>query len=243
MIPTAITATPHPLDEMRALIHTAQADPCVDAFHRLWYATKTTWGMTRWRGLPTMKCPFDLHMYHELLIQIQPRLVIETGTAWAGSACYFADTLAMIGQGGRVLTIDVTRRTPTADHPGLIRLIGSSVDPAILDSVAWHVQQTQGPILVSLDSDHSATHVAAELRAYAPYVTPGSYLVVEDTNIAGHPVPGGEADGGPAKAVDAFLATHPEFVPDLLCERLLLTMMPQGWLRRIDHTESARVIP
>ena len=234
MIPTTITQRANRVEDLRALITETQADPRVSDFHRLWYDTKTTWAMTRYRRLPCLKCPLDLHIYHELIMQVQPRLIVETGTAWGGSAWYFADTLAMLGQGGTVVTIDTDRREPTADHPGIVRLLGSSIDPAIQDTVRWHVQQTQGPILVSLDADHSADHVFAELEAYARYVTPGSYLVIEDTNIAGHPVPGGEADGGPLKAVDAFLSTHAEFVREPMCERFLLTMHPGGWLRRVE---------
>ncbi len=136
--------------------------------------------------------------------------------------------------GGRVVTVDLERRDPTFnDHPAITRLLGSSVDPAILDAMRAAVTASPGPVLVSLDSDHSADHVFAELEAYASFVTAGSYLVVEDTNIAGHPIPMGMDDGGPRKAVDAFLATHPAFVREPLCERLLLTMHPGGWLRRM----------
>lgn len=232
MIPTTLRSRTRTADDIRAVVTETQANPLVNAFHRLWYDTSTTWSLTRYRGLPTLKCPMDLHIYHELIMRVQPRLIIETGTAWAGSAWYFADQLAMLGQGGIVLTIDTERREPTAEQPGIVRLLGSSVSPAIQETVRWHVHETQGPILVSLDSDHSAAHVAAELAAYSGYVTPGSYLVIEDTNIAGHPIPGGEADGGPMKAVEAFLAETPAFVREPLCERFLLTMHPGGWLRR-----------
>lgn len=86
-------------------------------------------------------------------------------------------------------------------------------------------------VMVILDSDHSLTHVAGELEAFAPLVTPGCYLIVEDTNINGHPVYP-EFGPGPMEAVLEFLPHHPEFVVDARCERLLMTFNPNGFLLR-----------
>jgi cephalosporin hydroxylase len=89
-----------------------------------------------------------------------------------------------------------------------------------------------GRVLVVLDSDHSRDHVLAELRAYAPLVTPGSYLVVEDTNVNGHPVY--EAFGpGPMEAVQDFLKERDDFEVDRSREKFLLTFNPGGWLRKL----------
>ena len=89
-----------------------------------------------------------------------------------------------------------------------------------------------GTVLVVLDSDHSRDHVLAEPRAYAPLVTPGSYLVVEDTNINGHPVY--EAFGpGPMEAVQDFLKERDDFEADRSREKFLLTFNPRGWLRKL----------
>jgi cephalosporin hydroxylase len=89
----------------------------------------------------------------------------------------------------------------------------------------------RGPVLVMLDSAHDAPHVRAEMEVYAPFVTHGSYLIVEDTNVNGHPAHP-EHGPGPFEAVQDFLATHDEFTPDPFCEKYLLTMHPGGWLRR-----------
>lgn len=234
MISTAFAHRLIDADTLRTTIAAALADPCVEAFHQLWYRQPHTWSMTRYRGLPTLKCPLDLHIYHELIMQIRPTLVIETGTAFGGSALFLADQIAMSGAEGHVVTVDTETRTPTFKAlPQITRLLGSSLDPAILDTIRVMADRTEGPVLVSLDADHSAAHVLGELEAYGPLVTPGSYLVVEDTNIAGHPVELGLEDGGPMAAVDTFLAAHPEFVREPLCERFLLTMHPGGWLRRL----------
>ena len=86
--------------------------------------------------------------------------------------------------------------------------------------------------MVVLDSDHSQAHVAAELEAYRSFVAPGCYLVVEDTNINGHPV-AADFGPGPMEAVEAFLPRAPEFEVDRSRERFLLTLNPGGYLRRI----------
>jgi len=87
--------------------------------------------------------------------------------------------------------------------------------------------------MVILDSDHSAAHVGAELDAYRGLVSPGCYLIVEDTNVNGHPVVPDHGPG-PMEAADAFLAGAPEFVADRERERFMLTLNPRGYLRRVD---------
>ena len=109
-------------------------------------------------------------------------------------------------------------------------IVRSSTDPATVREVGAMAAACGGPVMVSLDSDHREAHVAQELEFYAPMVTHGSYLVVEDTNISGRPMTAN--DPGPGAAADAFLEAHPEFRPNLLCERNILTMHPGGWLWR-----------
>ncbi len=87
-------------------------------------------------------------------------------------------------------------------------------------------------VLVVLDSDHSHDHVLAELRAYAPLVTPDSYLVVEDTNVNGHPVYE-EFGPGPMEAVQDFLKENDTFAVDVTREKFLLTFNPGGWLKKL----------
>ncbi len=130
-----------------------------------------------------------------------------------------------------MITVDVERLHDLA-HPRVTYLIGDSAAPAMVDQVAARVAHTSGPVMVLLDSDHSAPHVRRELDAYHRFVTPGSYLLVQDGVIdtlplfaAGRP--------GPLPAIDAFLAEHPDFEVDTeRCERFLITHSPRGWLRR-----------
>lgn len=218
-----------------------------DAFHLRYYyggLEGGTWNQTHWMGARVLKSPFDLWTYQEILHAVKPDLLIETGTAHGGSAFYFAHLFDLLGR-GRVVTIDIDASPDGGErpqHPRITYLRGSSTDPAIFTQATAGLR-TGERVMVVLDSDHSEAHVAAELRLYAPLVTVGSYLVVEDGNINGHPVP---ADGtpGPTEALMPFLDLHPEFVIDPSCERHLFSFNPRGWLKRLpDAGADADVRP
>lgn len=203
----------------------------IDAFHKLWYASYFTHGMTYFEGVPLIKCPMDLWVYSELIFDLKPTLIIETGTAFGGSALFFARQLEKLGA-GQVISVDVALGEQLPRHSRITFLKGSSTDPAIVALVAQRAAAHER-VMVVLDSDHGAAHVLAELEQYAPLVTPGQFLVVEDTNITGHPVDLDWKGGpGPHEAVEAFLASDGPFERDPLAERYLLTMHPGGWLRR-----------
>lgn len=230
-----------------------------DMFCRAW---------PEWRGVPMLKNPVDLMAYREILAEVRPALIVETGTAFGGSALYLASVCDSLDR-GRVLSIDLrgtggvrlpaaARRAlrwcafvgtallpqffrphvglslwPRPAHPRITYLKGSSTAPEILKRVDAEVRSAAaGPVLVILDSDHHAEHVRAECELYGPLVTIGSYLIVEDTNINGHPIPWGEGPG-PAEAVAGFLAEHPEFKADCSRERFLVTFNPGGYLKRV----------
>jgi len=202
----------------------------VEQFHRLYYESEDrTWKNTFFLGVRTAKCPLDLWIYQELLFELRPELIVECGTAWGGSALYLATICDLVGT-GRVLTIDVADDPSRPQHPRITYLHGSSTSDEVVATV-HHEASSAGSVLVLLDSDHSCEHVAGELAAYGLLVTPGSYLVVEDTNVNGHPVLP-EFGPGPWEAVDEFLATHPEFVVDDEREKFFLTFNPRGFLRR-----------
>jgi cephalosporin hydroxylase len=204
----------------------------VDAFHCLYY--DEFYDQTRehnsWLGVKIWKCPLDLWIYQEVLYRVRPDLVVETGTYRGGSAYYLASLFDLMGF-GRVVTIDINSCDDRPEHKRIQYLTGSSVDPGVLAWVRTEVARHQN-VLVILDSDHRRDHVLAELREYADMVTPGSYLIVEDTNINGHPVRA-EYGPGPREAVDIFLAGTRDFVPDYECEKFLFTWNSGGYLRRI----------
>lgn len=200
-------------------------------FHKLYYYRRAqTWRNTRWLGTDVLKCPLDLWIYQELLHEVQPDWIIETGTAFGGSASYLATLCDVLGR-GQVLTIDPLHRDGRPQHPRIRYLRGLSTDGEILAQVTSAISGARA-VLVLLDSDHSYENVLAELRAYSGFVTPGSYCVVEDGNVGGHPV-AREFGAGPLEAVRTFLAETDAFEVDRAREKFYLTFNPSGYLRRV----------
>lgn len=228
----AIQSTPIAIDQIRADITAVQAreQPTLDAFHKVFYAAHT-WSMTRWMGVPLLKSPFDLFSLQDIISGQKPALIIETGTAYGGSALFMAHLCDLVGSGS-IITIDIEPHAQLPQHPRITYRLGSSLNPEIIGYVRERAARCGGPVLVILDADHHEDVVAAELAAYADLVTVGSFVIVEDTNVNGHPVVP-EFGPGPKEAVDAFLSAHPEFVADSLPERYLCSMHPGGWLRRV----------
>jgi cephalosporin hydroxylase len=209
---------------------TTDRDSAVDAFHRLYYDTHdTTWKQTFWRGRTVRKCALDLWVYQEIVVETRPDLIVETGTYMGGSALFLASVCDMIGR-GRVVTVDLVERAGLPRHRRISYVTGSSVDDDVLERIRRHARRAKR-VMVVLDSNHSRDHVLRELELYGPLVTPGCYLVVEDTNVNGHPVLP-EHGPGPMEAVTAFLETTEAFEVDRTREKLLLTFNPSGYLRR-----------
>ena len=202
-------------------------------FHRLYYHAAyndppKTWQISSWLGIPALKCPLDLFVYQQILFETRPAVIVETGTAAGGSALFLASMCDLLGQGD-VITIDIVDRCQ-ARHPRIAQLVGSSIDPEIIRQVQDRVAGR--PAMVILDADHSKDHVLAELVAYSPLVPVGSYVVVEDSNIHGHPV-GWQYGEGPTEAIQEFLRQRDDFVIDRAREGQLLTFNPGGYLRRV----------
>jgi cephalosporin hydroxylase len=133
---------------------------------------------------------------------------------------------------GRIVTIDALAREGRPVHPRVTYLTGLSTDPAILAEVRSHVRPGDR-VLVLLDSDHSERNVLAELRAYQDLVSPGSYCVVEDSNVNGHPV-AREHGPGPMEAIRVFLRENTGFQVDRDREKFFLTFNPSGFLKRVE---------
>lgn len=205
----------------------AAVTDATDRFHVLSY-TNGALDNTFWFGRPIQKSPLDCWVYQEILFELRPDLIIETGTYLGGSALYFAHLCDLLGH-GEIITVDRQQRG-TVDHPRVTQLVGDALSAEVLVVVAARAAAARS-VLVALDDDHSADHVLRELAAYGPFVTPGSYLVVEDTNVNGHPVMPGHGPG-PHEAVERFLGTNEDFVSDRGREKFLLTYFPDGWLRK-----------
>ena len=210
-------------------------------------------------GRPIIQTPVDIVAIQELIWDVQPDLIIETGVAHGGSLIMNASMLALIdmcdaiknksindpNQSKRkVVGIDIDirshNRTAIEAHPmaSRIQLIeGSSIDPAIIAKVNA-IAANHSQVLVCLDSNHTHEHVLAELNAYAPLVSVGSYCVVFDTFIEDMPNemfpdrPWGPGNS-PKTAVWEFLKKHPEYEIDRIIQnKLLLTAAPDGYLKK-----------
>jgi cephalosporin hydroxylase len=219
--------------QFRALPQASRRQEVIDEFHRYYYDEGRdggTWHRTSWFDTKVWKCPLDLWIYQEIIHRIQPDLIIETGTAFGGSALYLAGICELLGRGS-VISIDIAAQPGLPEHPRVRYVAGSSVDDVVLAEVA---RATAGleRVMVVLDSDHSQAHVARELEAYAPTVTVGSYLIVEDTNVNGHPVFASHGPG-PREATEEFLRGRTDFVRDAEGDKFLLTFNPGGMLRRV----------
>lgn len=212
------------------------------------WALRYSYGFT-WLGRPVIQLPEDLVRIQEVLHALQPDVLVETGVAHGGSLIFYASLFAALGK-GRVVGVDIEirpeNRAAIEAHPlheRITLLEGSSVDPQVVERVRSAVQP-QERVLVVLDSDHSKRHVAAELEAYGPFVTPGCFMVVTDGIMADlSDVPGGRptwALDNPCEAAREFLAKHPEFrleePPRLFDEsrvRERVTYWPAAFLRRV----------
>jgi cephalosporin hydroxylase len=211
-------------------------------------------------GRPIIQFPQDMVALHELLWQIKPDLVIETGIAHGGSLIHSASMLALLDlcdafESGtmldprkskrKVLGIDIDirahNRAAIEAHPMASRIEmiqGSSVAPETIEQVHSIASQYKR-ILVCLDSNHTHEHVLAELNAYAPLTSVGSYCVVFDTVVEDMPKsmfpdrPWGPGDN-PKTAVWEYLKGHTEFQIDKnIQNKLLITVAPDGYLKRI----------
>ncbi|MEL6524332.1 MAG: cephalosporin hydroxylase family protein [Chloroflexota bacterium] len=197
----------------------------------------------RWMGIPIIQYPQDMVAMQEIIWQVKPDLIIETGIARGGSLIFYASLLKMMEIDGEVLGIDIDIRPHNREaieaHPVYDRismLEGSSIDPAIIEQVAQHAKGKKR-VLVALDSLHTHGHVAEELALYSPFVTKDSYLVVFDTVIEDMQPeysdnrPWGHGDN-PKTAVHDFLKSTNRFEIDTTIQnKLLITVAPDGYLR------------
>ena len=211
----------------------------VREFHRLYYNWGSrTWSNTYWLGTQAQKCPLDLWIYQELLHELRPAVIVETGTAAGGSALFLASICDLLGEGA-IVSVDIEAKPGRPTHERITYLTGSSTAPEIRARVEEFVGD-RAPVLVILDSNHAREHVLEELRIYAPLVTPGSFVIVEDTNVNGHPV-SPDFGPGPMEAVSEFLRSSEDFSVDWKREKFFLTFNPGGYLKR--QTTSAALDP
>lgn len=200
-----------------------------------------------WLGRPIIQYPQDIVAVQEILWQVKPDLVIETGIAHGGSLLLSASILELIGGTGQVVGIDVDirphNRSGILSHALAKRITiieGSSIDPAVVAQV-FNAAKGKARVMVILDSHHTHAHVLRELEFYSPLVKQGSYLIVFDTVIEDMPDnffpdrPWGVGNN-PKTAVREFLAANDRFEIDAEIEnKLLITVAPEGYLKCVKN--------
>jgi len=196
------------------------------------------WTETYWMGKQVVKCPMDLWTYQEIIWETRPEVIIETGTSGGGSAWFFAgmlDLLDSVNESlvyGRVFTIDKDQYPELClPHQRIVYFQGDSADESS-DFVRIVRQKSAARrTMVSLDSLHTYSHVRRELELYAPLVSPGCYIVVEDTGFGEVGQRSGTGDWADRAALE-FVMEHPNYVIDHSREKHMLTSNWNGWIRR-----------
>lgn len=208
------------------------------AFQEQLIAKTENFGHVTWLGKPMWQSVLDLQTIQETIYDVKPELLIECGTYKGGSSYFFAQLFDLMNH-GHVITVDI-EKLHDLSHPRVTYLIGDCASPQIVQQIEAEVNKTAGPVMVVLDSDHSAQHVSKEIRTYHRFVTPGSYLHVQDGVIDTQPRFESHRPG-PLRAIEAFLAENSDFELDVAkSERFLITHHPKGWLKKKPSATSAR---
>jgi cephalosporin hydroxylase len=208
----------------------SEVEPLVRRFNALYCRDRwRTWVNTYWLGVRTMKCPLDLWIYQEILFRTRPDVIVETGTHQGGTTHFLACICDLLGS-GRLLSMDIKKIGNPPEHQRITYLRGPSVSMEILSTVRDAIKPGES-VMVILDSMHQKDFVMDELRAYAPLVSKGQYLIVEDTNINYWWEDFGP---GPLYAVREFLELDEgrDFRIDHEAEKFFMTFNPSGYLVR-----------
>jgi len=194
--------------------------------------------VNQWAGVPIMQYPNDLVLYQEIIAEHEPDWIIETGTAMGGLTLYLSSVLQSLKPEAKILTVDIDRQywdktRESLKNPNVRKLLeriefieGSSTAPEVVAKMKERIG-TKSKVMVILDSYHAKDHVLDEMKLYGEMVSPGSYLIVNDTQLDRFT---GEA--GPNAALAEFLPAHPEFTPDRSRERFMISCSFGGWLRK-----------
>jgi cephalosporin hydroxylase len=249
--------------EVQDNIKSLSGDQALQSLSREWTrdVARHKWSYNfHWMGRPAIQFPNDAWAMQELIWDVKPDLIIEAGIAHGGSLVCYASMLALLDlaeaveSGGlmdpckakrKVLGLDIDIRSHNREaieqhsmRPWIQMIQGSSIAPDVVAQV-HEIAKRYKRILVSLDSNHTHDHVLAELQAYAPLVTLGSYCAVFDTIVEDMPIhlssdrPWGPGNN-PKTAVWEYLKTHPEFQIDAdIHHKLLITVAPDGYLKRV----------
>ncbi len=205
-------------------------------FH-LWYYNTSVWEQVTWMGVQTYKSPMDMWNYQEILVSLQPGVIIEFGTWNGGSALFFSSVMQQIGRPFVVVSVDTdaSRISPRTKADPNIRLLTMS---SVCEEAGLTIQGLRrdfpGPAFAILDSDHTKEHVLAEMMSLRNVLVAEDYLIVEDSNINGHPVLKSFGPG-PYEAIEEYFRMFPnDYCHDSAREKKFgFSFAPNGFLRRL----------
>jgi cephalosporin hydroxylase len=204
--------------------------------YHLWYYDTGVWEGTTFLGVPCLKSVSDMWNYQEIIFELKPSLIIEFGANRGGSTLFFSEILKLTRSNSRVLTVEIEpqqidERVRFNDHIEVLNC--STTDPLVGKRIQELRDANPGPAFAILDSDHQKEHVLNEMRSLRTALRKGDYLVVEDSNVNGHPVLPNWGDG-PMEAILAYEAEFPhDYIHDLERENKFgFTFAPNGFLIR-----------
>ena len=203
----------------------------VDEFQKaVFWRPGQLWGNNTWAGVKALKGPWDIWIAQEILWETRPDLVVRDGGPRGRQHSLLRSDarLDRARRGARRGHRSLDGRPRVPEHPRVTLIEGSSVDADVVERIRGAAEDKR--VMLNLDSDHAATHVLSELRLLAGLVSPGCYLIVEDTAI-GRPL-GKHLLPGPAEALEEWMAKGQPFEVDPSREKFLLTASPGGYLRR-----------
>jgi len=211
-----------------------------DKFHDRVYRS-IDWDHMTWLGVRAEQNPNDVWSYQQIFFETKPDFVVETGTGAGGGALVWATLLSVINPQAKVLTIDILDGCAAARKLPLFQekvefFLGSSTSSQILDAIRKRVAGKK--VIVILDSNHQRWYVLQEMKLYGDLVPVGGYLLVQDTNVNGHPTYPTHGPG-PWEAVDQFMQAGGRshggatFEIDRSRELLFFSMHPRGFLKRV----------
>jgi len=196
-------------------------------FHDLYYSSKIwAYGGTKYKGINIEKLPLDLWIYQEIIYDLKPDLIVELGSFQGGSATWLGDICETFGH-GHVITFEITNSVIAPPHPRVDFIKTNCLIGVAVHKVKEAIAKYGSNVLVIDDASHEKDDVLKALEIYGPFVSKGSYFIVEDTNV---PVT--------RDAVEEFLPSHPEFEIDKNCHKFFVTFNPNGYLKKIELSDN-----
>jgi len=204
--------------------------------YHLWYYNNQIWNKTTWAGVKALKSPGDMWNYQEIIWDLKPSLILEFGSFFGGGTLFFASLLEQINNKSQVFSVDIdhTSLNPKVrNHPRIELMLSSSTAPQVSQRIVELRREFPGPIFAILDSNHEKQHVLGEMQLLRPLLQTGDYVVVEDSNINGHPVLPGWGEG-PYEAMEEYFAIYPDDYQrdDLREQKFGFTFATAGFLIR-----------